>query len=189
MTINYVSYYDNVLPKEMCQEIIDKFEASPDQQEETLLDGHRSFKEINITKHYDDWKLYQDKLLDVMQGYLGRYMVQFGIDKKSWPENVGYEQFRMKRYLPNDKDEFAFHVDVGNYQSARRFLVFFWYLNDVEEGGETAFQQNQQAPIEMKVKPQAGRLLIFPPLWTHPHIGMRPISGPKYIIGGYLHYV
>jgi hypothetical protein len=188
MTIPYVSYYDNVLPAELCQKIIDRFESNPQMQESTVLDDHRSFTEINITKH-KEWEDVQDTLLNTMQYYLGRYMQQFKIDPKCWPKEVGYEMFRMKRYLPNDHDEFKFHVDVENYDSARRFLVFFFYLNDVAEGGETAFQQNRNTEIELKVKPVQGRLLVFPPLWTHPHIGMKPISGPKYILGSYLHYV
>lgn len=185
--MDYIATYENVLPKHLCDEIISDFETNTDQQEQTLLDGHRSFTEINITKHH--WNDVQEYLLNTAQQYLGTYMHKFQIDKKSWPESLGYEQFRMKRYMPNDKDEFAFHVDVGDYASARRFLVFFWYLNDVEEGGETAFRKNQQLPIERRIQPKAGKLLIFPPLWTHPHIGMKPISGPKYIIGSYLHYV
>lgn len=186
--MDYVTYYDNSMDKELCQEIIDRFEKNIDQQEDTILKGHRSFKEINITKH-ENWKDINDKLLDMMQFNLGKYMAQFNIDSKAWPEQVGYEMFRMKRYLPNDEDEFSFHVDVQDYATARRFLVYFFYLNDVEEGGETAFQYNRNEKIILKVKPVAGRLLMFPPLWTHPHIGMKPISGPKYIIGGYLHYV
>ena len=186
--MNYVTYYDNALDKPLCEEIINRFEQNIDQQEDTILKGHRSFKEINITKH-ENWKDINDKLLDLMQYNLGKYMSEFNIDTKAWPEQVGYEMFRMKRYLPNDEDEFAFHVDVQDYATARRFLVYFFYLNDVEEGGETAFQTNRNKPIEYKVKPVAGRLLMFPPLWTHPHIGMKPITGPKYIIGGYLHYV
>jgi hypothetical protein len=187
--MDYIATYENVLPKQLCGEIIELFELHTEQHEQTLLDGHRSFTEINITKDVSVWTDVQEHLLNSAQQYLGDYMNKFQIDKKSWPESLGYEQFRMKRYMPNDKDEFAFHVDVGDYASARRFLVFFWYLNDVEEGGATAFRRNQQLPIEQKVQPKAGRLLIFPPLWTHPHIGMRPISGPKYIIGSYLHYV
>jgi len=95
----------------------------------------------------------------------------------------------MKRYEPNGKDEFAHHVDVGNYQSARRFLVFFWYLNTVAEGGETTFEYNKNHTPWLTVNPNVGNLLMFPPLWTHGHTGQKPISGNKYIIGGYLHYV
>ena len=38
----------------------------------------------------------------------------------------------MKKYMPNNIDEFKEHVDVGDYASARRFLVFFLYLDDNE---------------------------------------------------------
>lgn len=186
--MNYITYYDNAMDTRLCEEIIQRFEKNVDQQEDTILKGHRSFKEINITKH-ENWSDINDKLLDLMQYNLGKYMAEFNIDPKAWPELTGYEMFRMKRYLPNDEDEFSFHVDVQDYDTARRFLVYFFYLNDVEVGGETAFQSNRKQPIEYKVKPVTGRLLIFPPLWTHPHIGMKPVSGPKYIIGGYLHYV
>ena len=36
----------------------------------------------------------------------------------------------MKKY-ERDSSFFLDHVDVGDYESARRFLVFFVYLNDV----------------------------------------------------------
>ena len=45
----------------------------------------------------------------------------------------------MKMYNNNDYDEFKDHVDVGNHDSARRFLVCFLYLNDVAIGGQTEF--------------------------------------------------
>ena len=35
---------------------------------------------------------------------------------------VGFEQIRFKRYLPDDKDEFKEHVDVGDYALSRRFF-------------------------------------------------------------------
>lgn len=182
----YVKYYDNALPEDYCQRLINKFEKNINEQEDTIFEGHRSFKEINLNTN--NWPEVND-LIDSMQLYLRQYMMDFRIDEKSWPKNLGYEQFRMKKYMPNDKDEFQFHTDVIDYATARRFLVYFWYLNDVDEGGETAFRPNRVDPIVGKVKPKTGRLLIFPPLWTHPHIGMKPISGPKYILGGYLHYV
>ena len=41
-----------------------------------------------------------------------------------------------------------------------------------------------------KIKPKAGRMCMFPPMWTHLHSG-NVVMGtkPKYIIGSYLHYV
>ena len=89
----------------------------------------------------------------------------------------------MKRYEPNDIDEFKEHVDVGDYDSARRFLVFFLYLDSNKEGA-TSFSN-----FDIAIKPKAGRLLMFPPTWTYLHTGHKPIDKNKYIIGSYLHYV
>lgn len=185
--INCVRYYDDTLPKTKCDEIIKRFEYDTDRHMQTELEGHRYFTELNISA-YPDWQDIHNMLLDEMQRMLKVYKYDLNLDDKVWPEELACEQFRMKRYLPNYKDEFKLHVDVGNAASARRFLVYFWYLNDVEVGGETAFQWNSTSETTSTVKPVAGRLLMFPPMWTYPHAGLKPMSGPKYIIGGYLHY-
>jgi hypothetical protein len=99
-----------------------------------------------------------------------------------WPDKYGYETIRMKRYLANDYDRFDYHVDVKDYATARRFLAFFIYLNDVEEGGETEF-------LFGRVKPKMGRLVMFPPMWPWFHAGQKPVSGTKYFIQSYCHYV
>jgi prolyl 4-hydroxylase len=184
-----VKVYDDVLSASLCKSIIQKFESHPKQQVTTYLEDHRSFTEININQNIVSWKKEFDTLFGTMQKYLVQYKNDVGVDDRSWPEQMGYEQLRMKRYLPNGKDDFKFHVDVQDHASARRFLVYFWYLNDVAEGGETAFQLNRNVEPKLKVQPKAGRLLMFPSLWTHPHIGVMPISNTKYIIGGYLHYI
>jgi hypothetical protein len=66
--------------------------------------------------------------------------------------------------------------------TSRRFISFFWYLNDVAEGGETEF-------VDLTIKPEAGKLVIFPPLWMFPHKGNPPISNEKYLLSTYLHYL
>ncbi|MGD2137773.1 MAG: 2OG-Fe(II) oxygenase, partial [Gammaproteobacteria bacterium] len=55
------------------------------------------------------------------------------------------------------------------------------YLNSVAEGGETLFFHQNVA-----VKPEAGKLVIFPAGFTHVHKGQRPISNDKYIINGWI---
>ena len=60
------------------------------------------------------------------------------VTDKMFPQQYAYEMYRMKRYEPNGVDEFHDHVDVGNHESAKRFLVFFLYLNE-PQGGETDF--------------------------------------------------
>ena len=100
-----------------------------------------------------------------------------------WPKRYTFEEIRLKKYLPNDKDRFDPHVDSINIESAKRFLVFFIYL-DNNKRGETNFPQLGLASPCVK-----GSLLMFPPLWPWLHQGMMPIDKPKYMVGSYLHYM
>ena len=68
-----------------------------------------------------------------------------------------------------------------NLLSCSRFLSFLWYLNDVNDGGHTIFN-------DMKIDARKGRLVIFPPMWMFPHMGEEPISNTKYIMSSYLRY-
>lgn len=187
--MDYIKTYDNVLSIDVCLKIIEKFQKQSYNQVERFLENHRSFTEINLNNH-SEWKNeILNLLIPTFQTYIEKYKRDMNIDDNVWPDKYGFEQIRMKRYLPNDIDEFKFHADVMNHESARRFLVCFIYLNDVLDGGETAFQYNRNEEPIHKVKPEVGRMLIFPPFWTHPHVGRKPISGTKFIIGTYLHYL
>ena len=181
MENKYIKTYDNVLTKDQCQHLIDKFEDSKQQWQKTELKDHRSFTEINLNLH-DDWSEYVKIIYTSMRPYIDKYAEEFKITH-NWPEKFGWEHIRMKKYEVNNKDQFKEHVDVMDYASAKRFLVFFLYLND-NEGGLTSFSD-----YGINVKPEAGKMLMFPPLWTHKHAGTMPIKEPKYIIGSYLHYV
>ena len=54
------------------------------------------------------------------------------------------------------------------------------YLNDVKEGGETEFPQQ-----DIKFKPKAGNMMFWPAYWTHPHKGIPAPKEIKYIITGW----
>ena len=70
----------------------------------------------------------------------------------------------------------SWHADQGPSNPYRQ-LVTLLYLNDDFEGGETEFiHQN------VRIKPQAGKYVIFPTSWTHTHRGNPPIGGNKYIL-------
>ena len=178
----YIKVYDDVLPPHHCKTLIEKFEASFDQHVATDLDNHRHFTEININQH-KDWEGMVSGLYATLRPYVDRYRIDCKIKDNQWPDRFGFEQIRFKRYLVNNRDEFKSHVDVGDYESARRFLVFFLYLDDNEKG-QTGFDE-----YNLKVKPKQGRLLMFPPTWTYLHTAYKPKDKPKYIIGSYLHYL
>ena len=178
----FIQVYDNVIDESFAKQLIAMFEESPEHHEEVVLEGHRSFTQVTLQTHAE-WRPFAIALQNKFSEYIDKYMKDCNITDMMFPEQFAFEMFRMKRYLPNNKDMFDYHVDVGDYQSARRFLVFFVYLSD-NEHGHTYFPN-----YRMSVQPVTGKLLMFPPLWTHVHTGIKPVKEPKYIIGSYLHYV
>jgi prolyl 4-hydroxylase len=177
----YIRSYDNVLQPDFCQHLIDIFEGNEQNHERYNL-GRPSFTQLNFSDLESQYPDEHRRLISTAQEYYRIYLKQCNADY--FPSVVELENFRIKRYLNNDIDQFMEHVDVANYESARRCLAFFWYLNDVRIGGETIFTNAER----YSVQPRTGRLLIFPPLWMFPHIGAKPISGAKYLVGSYLHY-
>lgn len=65
----------------------------------------------------------------------------------------------------------------------QRQLVWNLYLNDVEEGGETEFLDQNR-----RIKAQKGTMVIFPASWTHVHRGNPPLNKDKYIGTGWYSY-
>ena len=98
------------------------------------------------------------------------------------PREFAMEGARIKCYRPNGVDQFRLHVDVAHKESATRFISFLLYLNDSDAGTEFPLE-------ELTIDAREGRLLMFPPLWTYPHIGHQPKTGTKYILSSYLHYI
>lgn len=73
---------------------------------------------------------------------------------------------------------YKWHSDETDLNSHMRFrFSTIVYLNDVAAGGETEFMHQG-----VLVKPEAGKVLLFPSTWTHVHRGNMPMSNDKYII-------
>ena len=58
------------------------------------------------------------------------------------------------------------------------------YLNDNYEGGELFFDK-----LNLKIKPKAGDLYLFPSAYIYSHAAMPVISGTKYSIVTMLDYL
>ncbi len=180
--LDLIHVHENVVDPSVCQFLIDTFENLSEKHELVSQNKKPNFTQFNLTENRDlSEQISNVHNLFIQQtiGYRDKYY-EF-VDNRVFPSQHAFEQFRIKRYNVGGDEMFDTHVDVMDYSSARRFLSFLWYLNDVDDGGETVFK-------DITIKPKAGTLLIFPPLWMYPHRGNPPISGPKYIMSTYLHY-
>jgi prolyl 4-hydroxylase len=179
---DFIHVYDDVLSKETCDFLIEVFENNSDKHERIEKNKTPNFTQFNLTENS---KL-SDKIEEIHNLIISKVLYYKKlyydfVDDRCFPRENTYEQFRIKKYNNDGYDEFDSHVDVVSYSTSRRFLSFFWYLNDVEKGGETVFH-------EKVIKPKIGRLVIFPPFWIFPHKGNAPISNKKYLLSTYLHY-
>jgi|TARA_Y100000033_G_scaffold46507_1_gene51043 hypothetical protein len=175
-----IRVYDNVLDADVCDSLIHIFDSNEDKHEKVDEQKKPCFTQFNVTQFSDDHKDIHNLLIKETFKYRDDYY-KF-VDKRVFPEKHAFEQFRIKRYEPNGEDMFDTHVDVGTYASARRFLSFMWYLNDVPSGGNTVFDG-------LTIKPERGKLVVFPPLWMFPHRGEPVTESSKYILSTYLHYI
>lgn len=179
--MKYVKVYDDVIPADYCEHLIDKFHEHQDRWEVHENDLY-TFNQMNLPSNMDLYEKDVNILMQIFDKMVERYKYDCELATIQFPEEYGFEAVRMKHY-PANVGEFKPHVDANDLESIKRFLVFFLYL-DEGEGGETALYDQG---INIPRKP--GRLLMFPPMWNYPHAGNMPVGTDKHIIGSYLHYV
>lgn len=103
-------------------------------------------------------------LLAATSNYVKRYEIQEGL----WHEPYG-----VLRY--NGGEEYKAHYDGGSDMG--RCISALAYLNDDYTGGEIEFPN-----FNVKIKPQAGMLILFPSTFPYTHIAHPIIEGTKYAI-------
>lgn len=173
---------ENSLSSEMCDTVIETFNNNKDLHERYDSNKRPNFTQLNFTQHRHRNPDLHDMLGKAALQAIAEY--KFDIDETFfWPRKYAFEHFRIKHYRNDGYDQFDTHVDAATHETSKRFFAFFWYLNDVEEGGETEFTK-----FPLKIKPKKGTLFMFPPLWMYPHRGNPPISNDKYLLSSYLHY-
>ena len=174
---SFIFEIENALTSDICREIIDRFEANPEQQYPGRVgqgaEQERSIKQSTdlVVSGKENWK-------DVDQIFFHSTAFAVRTIRERYPffggpfKDVGYN---VQRTEPGQF--YHGHIDGGSHDFADRQLVVIWYLNDVEgPGGETEFSFQ-----DVKVKPEEGKMVLFPPFWTHEHRGVTLEKGIKYI--------
>jgi hypothetical protein len=163
-----IQVYDETLDPSVCDFLINVLESSQ-QLQLNLTDASKNSEEINNVHNHIISKVFEYK----------KQYYEF-IDDRCFPEQHNFEKFHIQKFRINE-DYVAPHVEVQDHESARRFLAFKFFLNTVEQGGETAFS-------DFRVYSKKGSLLVFPPLWPFPYKEEIPINCDKYLLTCFLHY-
>ena len=176
---SFIFAFENALPDFLCDNMIERFEQHPDEQYEGRV-GSDVGENLSLKKTTDlvvsgkqHWKDADNNLFRSLGLAIREFQKEHAFfENMQQFKDMGYN---LQRYQAGEY--YHWHVDADNAQLANRQLVAIWYLNDIEgQGGETEFlYQNVQ------VKPEKGKLILFPPFWTHQHRAVTLEQGVKYI--------
>ena len=174
--IHMVKIYDNIIPDNVCQNLIEIFETNIQHQHFINQNNCPCFTQLNLNQVSSD-------TVRLLIPFLAEVYKRYRKDTKNYysPPLKELEEFRIKRYNTSGDERFDEHVDVTDYDSSLRAVAFLFYLNDND--GNTVFSRHG-----LNIRPVAGRVLVFPPTWDYPHSGLAPKSNPKYIMSTYIHY-
>lgn len=166
------------LPDFLCDDMISRFEANETDQYTGRVGSDQgsntSLKKTTdiIVSGKEHWKDVDNNLFRSLAMALKEFKELYPyFGDMSRFKDMGYN---LQRYQPGEY--YHWHVDADNLDLASRQLVALWYLNDVEVGGETDFVHQQ-----LSITPEKGKLVLFPPFWTHQHRAAVVEKGVKYI--------
>jgi hypothetical protein len=180
----FVRCYDGALSAAFCTQMIDsfhrlaRFHTRNGRGVRAGLEAS-AWTELDITPLSD--QTFQGFFFEQIETFRTRYNADLGLTIAVPPTTL-FAELCMKRYIAGNDEAFQPHFDAVN-EVADRYLVFLWYLNDVDEGGETEF-----VDLGLRVQARAGRLLMFPPYWMFQHAGLPPRSNDKYIVSTYMRF-
>jgi len=186
-----IRVYDNVIPSDQCDMMIDWYESNPSlRQEGCVYDGTagtavrddsvKICKESSVPHERND-------ILDIIS------QRTFDAYRKAFEEGMPFPDpfasplclngYTIRKYNKNE-GIFKPHYDVnGSGGTEKRLFAVLMYLNDVDEGGETEFPE-----WNISVSPKKGRILLFPCNYLFLHQGNVPISHDKYMIAMFIYY-
>ena len=174
---SFIFEFTDTVNTDNCNDIIKRFEDSKSEHYQGRV-GQNFTKQKDIKRSTDmvisgknNWKDIDELLFTSLSKALSSIKKEFEFFNGPF-KDVGYAIQRT-----NPGEYYHWHIDGGSHQFSDRQLVAIWYLNDVNgPGGETEFiNQN------VKIKPEIGKLILFPPFWTHEHRGVKLQKGVKYI--------
>jgi hypothetical protein len=198
--MNEFFYINNKsISKELCADIINLFENEENKYKGITISGLNTnvkdtfdFVIPHISKKWEKiYKFLNNEISINIIKYFNYLNNNFDFTNPNQKTDQVYKFFEKKNFYYNffliqkykaKEGKYIYHDDaqISTDLNKYRIITFLWYLNDVNEGGETCFNG------EFCVKPETGKLIFFPATWSYPHCGKMPISNDKYILTGWI---
>jgi hypothetical protein len=174
---SFIYEAEDALPESICSDMIQRFEAAPDEQYLGHI-GQTVSTDQSVKRSTDVFVSGKEHWKDIDSALFRSLARGLRVLREQHPffggafKDMGYG---IQRTLPGEY--YHWHIDGGSHSFSHRQLVAIWYLNDLQRpGGETEFRYQQ-----ITITPRTGKLILFPPFWTHEHRGVMLEKGVKYL--------
>jgi hypothetical protein len=197
---DWIRVYDDLVPEKFCDDCVNLFE-----------DKIRSGFELEWRRCREMAALGSTYLFAPLKHHMRAVLSQYKdeVKNKMLDSVTRIEDPSIFCYAPAGSDpagdhHFHKHCDAWSVESASRQVSIILYLNDVERGGETVFEdiedlnstgfgaeprvKERTDPSIINAKPRKGRVLVFPSNYLFHHEGRTPISEAKYVLVSWLHF-
>lgn len=108
--------------------------------------------------------------------YISKLLWMYG-DEYAKFFKIGFSAMEMPGLLHYSGSSDFYHSHSDDGPGTNRIFSALLYLNDVEEGGETHFTH-----FNFSIKPEPGKLILFPSNYIYEHEARPPIKGEKYVV-------
>jgi hypothetical protein len=189
---DYILELPGFVPESFCKHLITTFENTPNPTPGTVMRGGKHLVIPNTKKTLEhciccisnfekEYLTCKNFIKNAISLYLYTLKQEYDYNQELHVfETVFNWELSDKMYPTIQKisngTKNKWHFDGGI--NTKAFVVAILYLNTLnsEEGGCTEFGHGR------KIKPECGKIVIFPQIWTYPHRGCEVVSNDKYIV-------
>jgi len=195
--VEHIGIFKNALPSENCRSLI-KFFDDMKKQGFVYKRQDRGHQQTAPTTSVDDtsYAFRQDSFdvtvypfpyveaireaINMFWACYEKYSLKYGVLKTMDRHQV--LDGKLQKTAPQEGYH-VWHCENAAAFLSRRLATFMFYLNDIEDGGETEFLYQS-----LRIKPTEGTLLIWPASYTHTHRGNPPLKEDKYVFTGWVEF-
>ena len=185
---DFIEIYDYYEPEKDCEntiEIFEKFANDKPSRSAGLSVFNKNRQKICTQSTFN---LNEDLIINAyiykyvktgLKSYVKKYDFLEECFDKPWCRIAPH--YNVQKYDGEKEGYFSLHNEQSGMHPYR-MLVWMVYLNNAKSGTEFPYQKRT-------VTPKMGRTVIWPASWTHPHKGVTPNIGIKYIATGWFYYL
>jgi hypothetical protein len=177
-----IEQYPNAVPVELCREIVACFERDPARKASAVVvaggpaaNEARTGTQLTIDRSNPEWERLFMAVAPALRKTIDAYIETYpGLGALVDWEGIDCTVPMIERVDPGQG--FDWHYDQ-TASTEQRVVAGLLYLSTIADGGHTEFLHQRAS-----VQPEAGKIVLFPPFWTHIHRGATPAKGVKYVM-------